>query len=143
MQNITQVIKKNFNILKFSLPILFGVLIIVNFLNIFLEKNYEKIFTDNAAINLLIGSLAGSLSFGIPITSYIVGGELLKKGLSLLVITAFIISWTTVGITMLPLEARFLGKKFAIVRNAINFIFSMLIAVLVFYTIDLLRSESY
>ena len=59
-----------------------------------------------------------------------VGGELLKQGVSLIAITAFILAWTTVGVFMLPLEAKFLGKRFAITRNIINFIFAIIIAVL-------------
>ena len=74
--------------------------------------------------------MAGSISFGIPITSYIVGGELLKEGVSLLAITAFILAWSTVGVAMLPLEISYLGKRFAIYRNIINFFFSIILAIL-------------
>ncbi len=33
--------------------------------------------------------------------------------MSLIAVTAFILTWTTVGLLMLPLESKFLGKKFA------------------------------
>jgi len=82
--------------------------------------------------------LAGSISFGIPVTSYIIGGELLKEGVSLLAVTAFILAWSTVGIAMLPLEISFLGKKFAIIRNVINFIFAIVIAVLVVWILKII-----
>jgi len=133
--NITKSAKNSFRTLKSALPVMAGVLLIVSFLNIFVNEYYEKIFTNNNILDLLFGNVAGSISFGIPITSYIIGGELLEKGVSLFAITAFIMSWTTVGIAMLPLEAKFLGKRFAIFRNGINFVFSMIIAVLVVYTI--------
>ena len=131
--------KNSFETLKSALPIMGGVLLMVSFLNIFLTKYYSQIFTNNSFTDPLIGNIAGSLSFGIPVTSYIIGGELLDEGVSLMTITAFIMSWTTVGVLMLPLESKFLGKKFAVIRNSINFIFSMIIAVLTVYTISFLN----
>lgn len=58
--------------------------------------------------------------------------------MSLLAVTAFIMAWTTVGVAMLPLEATFLGKRFAVLRNVINFVFAILIAVLTVATLKVL-----
>ena len=124
--------------LKNFLPIIIGMLLLINLINLFANSYYSKIFTNNSILDPLIGALAGSLSFGIPITSYIVGGELLKQGISLITITAFIMTWTTVGVAMLPLETKFLGKKFAIVRNILNFIFAIIISILVVSTLTFL-----
>ena len=66
----------------------------------------------------------------MALTSYVVGGEFLQRGVSLLAVTAFIMTWTTVGIAMLPLEAKMLGTKFAIWRNVFNFIFAIIISIL-------------
>ncbi len=123
--------------LKASLPIMIGILLLVNLINLFAKGYYSKLFTGNLILDPLVGALAGSLSFGIPITSYIVGGELLKEGISLIAITAFIMTWTTVGIAMLPLEAKFLGKRFAFIRNILNFIFAIIISILVILTLSL------
>lgn len=117
-------------VFKTALPILLGVLLLINLLDPLLRSRYRQWFTGDYLADTLIGALAGSISFGIPITSYIAGGELLAKGVSLLAVTAFIMTWTTVGLVMLPLEASFLGRKFALVRNALNFFFAILIAVL-------------
>lgn len=133
--SIIESAKNSYRTLKSSLPIMAGVLLMVGFFSTFINGYYEKIFTNNNILDPLFGNIAGSISFGMPITSYIIGGELLGKGVSLLAVTAFIMSWATVGVAMLPLEAKFLGKKFAIIRNSINFIFSMIIAILVAYTI--------
>ena len=116
-------------VFRIALPILTGVLLLINLLDPILQSRYSQWFTGDYLGDTLIGALAGSLSFGIPITSYIAGGELLTKGVSLLAVTAFIMSWSTVGLVMLPLEASFLGKKFALIRNAVNFCFAVLVAV--------------
>jgi|MudIll2142460700_1097286.scaffolds.fasta_scaffold2547241_1 hypothetical protein len=48
------------------------------------------------------------------LTSYIIGGELRQRGVSMLAITAFIVARVTVGIIQLLAEALMLGKRFAI-----------------------------
>jgi len=118
---------KNF---KMMIPILVGVLLLANLLNNLLQKYYDSLFTGNYLKDTLVGALAGSFSFGMALTSYVVGGEFLQKGVSLLAVTAFIMTWTTVGVIMLPLEAKFLGKKFAIWRNILNFVFAIVISIL-------------
>ena len=118
---------KNF---KMMIPILVGVLLLANLLNNLLQKYYDSLFTGNYLKDTLVGALAGSFSFGMALTSYVVGGEFLQKGVSLLAVTAFIMTWTTVGVIMLPLEAKFLGRKFAIWRNVLNFIFAIVISIL-------------
>ena len=76
----------------------------------------------------LIGSVFGSISAGNPITSYIIGAELLKEGVGLFAVTAFLVAWVTVGIIQLPAEAAILGKKFALTRNLISFILAILVS---------------
>jgi len=115
---------------KMMIPILVGVLLLANLLNNLLQKYYDVLFTGNYLKDTLVGALAGSFSFGMALTSYVVGGEFLQKGVSLLAVTAFIMTWTTVGVIMLPLEAKFLGRKFAIWRNILNFIFAIVISIL-------------
>lgn len=114
-----------------------GVLLLVNLLNPLLKGFYPKVFTGNYLIDPVLGALGGSISFGIPLTSYVAGGELLAEGVSLLAVTAFLLAWTTVGLAMLPLEIVYLGKKFAIWRNIINFFFSIIVAILTIVTLSL------
>ena len=116
-----------------------GILLLISVLNPLFQKFYPIIFTGNYLIDPLIGAIAGSISFGIPIVSYVTGGELLKQGVSLLAITAFILSWSSVGIMMLPLEISILGKKFAIARNALNFVSSVIIAILTILTLKIFQ----
>lgn len=132
--------KKVLKNMEISLPILIGVLMLLNLLQPMLEKYYARIFTGNWFVDPLIGAIAGSFSFGIPVVSYLTGGELINQGVSLLAVTAFIFSWTTVGIPMIPLEGQNLGKKFAIVRNGFNFAFSIVIAI---FTVFILRFFHY
>ncbi|MBU0486162.1 MAG: permease [Proteobacteria bacterium] len=126
------------NLFKTLLPMLCGVLLLVSLMHQLFQNQYRNWFTGNYLLDPLIGAVAGSISFGIPITSYITGGELLQAGVSLLAVTAFIMTWTTVGLVMIPLEATALGRRFAVIRNLLNFIFGLLVAIATVYTLELL-----
>lgn len=126
---------KNF---KQIIPILTWVLLLVSLLNNLLKDFYKELFTWNLFLDSLIWTIAWSISFGIPITSYVIGWELKDYWVNLLAITAFILAWTTVWLVMLPLEISFLGKKFAIYRNIINFIFAIIISILTVLTLKII-----
>ena len=129
-----EALERTFKNIKTAIPIIIGIFMLISFLNPILKDFYNNIFTGNYFLDPLIGAMAGGISFGIPITSYVAGGELLKEGVSLLGVTAFILAWTTVGIVMLPLESSAFGKKFAILRNSLNFVSSIIISILTILT---------
>jgi len=125
---------------KMSLPILIGVLLLIGLLNTAIPKDFfSKIFIGNKLFDPLIGALFGSIAAGNPLTSYIIGGELLTNGVSFIAVLAFILSWVTVGIVQLPAESLMLGKSFALVRNGLSFIMSILISLLTIVTLGILQ----
>ena len=128
-QKMKQAFFKTTQVFKTVMPMLTGVLLLVSLLHQLFKNNYQHWFSGNLILDPLIGAIAGSISFGMPVTSYVAGGELLHAGVSLLAVTAFIMSWTTVGLIMIPLEASALGIRFAIIRNILNFIFALIVAI--------------
>lgn len=114
-----------------SFPYLIGVILLISLVNVSIsESTFTLLFKGNLILDPLIGNILGSVLAGNPITSYILGGELLNEGISLVAVTAFLVSWGTVGIIQLPAESILLGKNFAISRNFAAFIFSMVVAIL-------------
>jgi len=103
----------------------------------FIPKNIA-IVTGNIFTDTLVSGLFGSIAAGNPITSYIIGGELLQSGVSLVVITAFLLTWVTVGIIQFPAESYLLGKRFAVIRNLIAFFSAIVIAFLVLITMSVI-----
>ena len=85
---------------------------------------------------MLIGTFIGSIAAGNPVTSYILGGELLKGGISLFAVTALIASWVTVGVVQLPAEVLTLGRRFAIYRNLLCFVSAIGVSFLTVYTLN-------
>jgi len=122
-----------------TLPVLIGVILLISLFKVYIpSKLISSIFTGEIVRDTLFGSMIGSISAGNPITSYIIGGELLKEGVSLFAVTAFITAWVTVGIIQLPAEASILGKRFALMRNILSFLFSMLVAIATVLTIEVI-----
>jgi len=68
----------------------------------------------------------------------VLGGELLDQGVSLVAVTALLVSWVTVGSIQLPAEIQTFGARFALLRNALSFLFAILIAVLMLLTMQFL-----
>ncbi len=123
---------KTLNSFKQFFPIILGVIFLLGFvISAIPQTFYTTVFSGNRFTDPLLGALIGSISGGNPITSYILGDEFLKQGVSLLAVTAFILAWVTVGVIQLPAESLMLGKKFAIIRNTISFFMAITIAVLI------------
>jgi uncharacterized membrane protein YraQ (UPF0718 family) len=122
-----------------TFPIILGTILFISLIITLIPKSfYVSLFGGNLITDSLIGSLIGSVSAGSPITSYIIGGELLEQGIGIIAVTAFLVAWVTVGIVQLPAESIILGRKFAILRNLTSFIFAIVIAILTFFALNLI-----
>jgi len=104
-------------------------MLLVSLISLIPKSFYSFIFT-GSFLDILTGSVLGSILAGNPMTSYVLGGELFKQGVSLVAVTAFLVSWVTVGIMQFPAESITLGKKFALTRNILSFIFSIIVAII-------------
>lgn len=98
----------------------------------------HSLFIGNALYDALMGTFVGGVSVGQPFLSYIIGGELLKEGISYYAVTAFILAWVTLGLVQLPLEWSLFGGRFTIVRNLLSLLFALVIAFATTVTIELL-----
>jgi len=129
--------KKTLNNLKITLPVLLIVLLLISFVLTVLPKSFFlKIFSGNLYLDSFLGAVFGSIAAGSPITSYVIGGELLDK-VSLVAIITFLLTWVTVGIVQLPAEVAMLGKRFAYVRNILSFISAIIISWLMVFTLNI------
>ncbi len=121
------------------LPILLGILILISVLMTLIPKSvYGQIFTGNLFFDPIIGSVLGSLLTGNPITAYILGNGFLKAGISLIAVTAFMVSWTTVGIIQFPAESLIMGKRFAIFRNISAFLIAIIVAIFTVFLLSII-----
>lgn len=111
-------------------PLLLGVIGLVGLFQVLVTPQMlASLFQGNPLLDTLIGTFTGAISAGNPIVSYILGGELLDQGISLYAVSAFILSWVTLGLIQLPAEVEVFGGRFTLYRNILSFLFTMLIAV--------------
>jgi uncharacterized membrane protein YraQ (UPF0718 family) len=121
------------------LPILLGMLLLTSMIvNLTPEAAIARYFGKCELLDVLTGTFIGSIAAGHPVASYILGGELLKGGISLLAVTALIVSWVTVGVVQLPAEALTLGRRFAIYRNLLCFVYAIGVSFLTIYTLNMI-----
>ncbi|MHC1565574.1 MAG: permease [Candidatus Syntropharchaeales archaeon] len=139
-KNIVTSFYKTFRSFTKELPILFGIILLLGLFKTFVTAQMiTSVFTGNLSGDTVIGALIGSISAGNAIMSYIIGGELLKDGVSLFAVTAFIIAWVTVGLVQLPAEVAILGKRFAIFRNILSFLFAIFVSIATVMTLMVIR----
>ena len=121
-------------------PMILGTILLISLISALIPKFfYVSVFNQNIFFDSIVGSLIGSISAGNPITSYIFGGEMLNQGVGLIAVTAFLVSWVTVGLIQLPAESLILNKKFAIIRNLSSFVFAIVVAVLTVLILGVLK----
>ena len=120
-------------------PLIIGTVLLVSMVSVLIPKSfYSVVFSGSVIFDSLLGSLVGSISAGNPVTSYIFGGEFLSQGVSLIAVTAFLVAWVTVGFVQLPAESAILGRKFAVLRNFLSFVFAIIVALVSVFILEVL-----
>lgn len=129
-------LKKTGRVFWQALPVIAGMLLLTSLaLTLFSPQQSARLFGRHDGLDALLGAALGSIAAGPPLASYVMGGELLGGGVSLLAVTALVVSWVTVGLVQLPAEALFLGRRFAVMRNLIAFGFTLAVAWLTVQTL--------
>ena len=137
--SLQQALKKSSLAFLTMTPLLLGVIGLVGLFQVLVTPRIlASLFRGTAIVDTLIGTLAGGTAAGNPVVSYLLGGELLEQGISLYAVSAFILSWVTLGFVHLPVEAEVLGFRFTLYRNILAFVFTMIIAVLTSLTVQAL-----
>jgi len=120
-------------------PMLLAVIGLVGLFKTFVTPQMlHTLFNGNGLHDMLMGVGFGGVSVGQPFLSYIIGGELLDEGASFYGVTAFILSFVTLGIVQLPMEFSIFGFRFALARNLLSLIFAFVISVAITVTLRLL-----
>jgi len=136
---VKEALTQTFGAIKMSFPTLIGILLLTSFIIAVVPSEwYARVFVGNYFVDAFFGAIVGSIAAGNPMTSYVLSGELLERGVSMIAVTAFLVTWVTVGIVQLPAEIMMLGKEFAITRNIVSFVSALIIAFLTIITLILL-----
>lgn len=101
-------------------------------LAIFERETLEKLIGAQSGFGGLLLSSAGGAVFLAPVlVAFPIAAELFRSGAGVVQIAAFISALTTVGVVTLPLEIKCFGKKLAVWRNLLAYLFSVIAALVV------------
>jgi len=121
------------------LPIFLGMLLLTSLFFTWLPGSIlRELFGRQPSLDVLVGATLGSVAMGQVLAGYLLGGELLAEGVSLIAVTALLVSWVTVGVVQLPAEGLVLGRRFALVRNLLCFLSAIANAYLTVAVLELL-----
>lgn len=80
---------------------------------------------------VIIASIIGSLTLIPGFVAFPTAAMLLENGAGYMQIAAFISTLMMVGIMTYPIEVKYFGKKIALVRNILSFLFSLFVAYII------------
>ncbi len=112
------------------LPQFLGVIILVGFVLAFLDTHTisRLIGKDSGWLGVAAASLIGAVTLIPGLIAFPTAALLLAGGAGYMQIGAFISSLMMVGVVTAPVEIKYFGKKFTLLRNLLAFAFSFLVA---------------
>ena len=110
-------------------PMLIAVMGLVGLMQIYVTPDIlSTFFGHGSLVDTLVGTLAGAVSMGQAMISYVVAEGLMEQGVSLYALSAFILAWVTLGFVQLPAEASVFGVRFTFYRNVLTLLSTIIVA---------------
>ena len=94
------------------------------------ETISQLIGTESGWFGTILAALVGAITLIPGFIAFATAAALREAGAGTMQIAAFISSLMMVGVATLPMEIRYMGKKTAILRNGLAFVFTFLAAFL-------------
>lgn len=109
---------------------LLGILFLIGLLLTFIppEAIEAALGQSNVVLATVLAAVVGSITLIPAFVAFPLVGSLVQAGASILPAVAFLTTLTMVGMVTFPLEKKEFGRKFAIYRNSLSFVFALLIA---------------
>lgn len=128
-QSLKKAWKSFENILPQMLGILTSVGIIIAFLN---PEVISKIIGGSSGwIGVILAASVGSITLIPGFVAFPTAAILLENGAGYMQLAAFISTLMMVGVMTMPVEINFFGKKLTFLRNALAFLFSLVVAFII------------
>jgi uncharacterized membrane protein YraQ (UPF0718 family) len=124
-----QGLKRGFVMFKSILPLFVVVLALVSLLLAVVPSSLLQSFLSGEGIvPFIVALLVGSLMLIPGFVAYPLAAVLRDQGAGVPLLAAFITTLMMVGVLTLPLEIRFFGGRIALLRNALAFVGSVFVA---------------
>jgi uncharacterized membrane protein YraQ (UPF0718 family) len=92
---------------------------------------------ESGALGVVLATLAGSVTLIPGFVAFPAAAALMRGGAGATQIAAFVSSLMMVGIVTLPMEMKYFGRRTAILRNSLAFLFSFAVALFVGWAVSL------
>lgn len=126
-------LKKAWKSFENILPQLLWILIIIGImLSVLSPEAISKLIGQQSGwLGMLMAGVVGSITLIPGFVAFPLAAALLKSGAGIVQIAVFISTLMMVGIVTMPLEIEYFGKKAAVLRNSLAFVFSFVVAVVI------------
>lgn len=107
-----------------------GILFLIGLILTFIPPEIIKQYLGSANVvkSSIVSALIGSITLIPAFVAFPLVGSLVDMGASIVPAVAFLTTLTMVGFVTFPLEKQEFGRKFAIARNSLSFVFALIIA---------------
>lgn len=122
------------------MPQFLGIIVTIGIiLAIINPQTISNLIGENSGfLGVIISSIIGSITIMPTFVAFSTGQTLLQSGAGYPQVGALIATLTMVGVVTYPLEAKYIGKKGALLRNFLAFIFSFIVAIFIERVVNLL-----
>lgn len=117
------------NILPQFLVVILFVGVLLSVLNA--EMISKVIGSSSGWLGVILAAIVGAITLIPGFVAFPTAAMLLQNGAGYMQIAAFVSTLMMVGVVTIPVEIKYFGKKLTILRNAIAFAFSFLIAFII------------
>lgn len=125
-------LKKAWKSFENILPQFLVIIIIIGIMLSLLTPEQISRFLGNESgwLGIVIAAIIGSITLIPAFVAFPLAAALLNNGAGYMQIAAFVSTLMMVGIVTFPVEIKYFGKKAALIRNFLAFIFSLIVSAL-------------
>ena len=126
-------LKKAWKSLENILPQFLGIIVLVGILLAVVDADFisSVLGSSSGRTGVVLASLIGAVTLIPAFVAFPTAAMLLQGGAGYTQIGVFISTLMMVGMVTFPLEARYFGKKTAILRNLLAYLFSFVVALVI------------
>ena len=128
----SEAFKATLKIFYTILPVLIFVFVLMGLIQAYVssETIARILGAKSGVLGILYAEIVGCIALFMPPAVFPFGGYLHDNGAGYGAIAGFVFTAILIGVTTLPMEIKFLGKRFTIARNVFTFALAFIISIL-------------
>lgn len=126
-------LKKAWKSFENIMPQLLGIMMLVGLLLAFFDAAFisKVIGAESGWLGAIFSAVVGAITLIPGFVAFPTAAMLINSGAGYMQVAAFVSALMMVGIVTLPLEIKYFGKRIAVLRNVLSFIFTLIVAYII------------